>query len=63
MTCDEFKSRTERGLLILDGATGSNLRLAGMPLRDCMRRASKASSISVTRLGAADSIPRLSEVE
>ena len=32
MTCDEFKSRTERGLLILDGATGSNLRLAGMPV-------------------------------
>ena len=36
--------------------------MAGMPLKDCMRRASKASSISVTRLGAAGSIPTLSEV-
>ncbi len=37
--------------------------MAGMPLKDCMRRASKASSISVTRPGAADSIPCLTEVE
>ncbi|MBR0367939.1 MAG: ribokinase [Clostridia bacterium] len=37
--------------------------MAGMPLKECMRRASKASSLSVTRLGAADSIPALSEVE
>ena len=36
--------------------------MAGMPLQDCMRRASRASSISVTRLGAAGSIPSLSEV-
>ena len=37
--------------------------MEGMPLKECMRRASKASSISVTRLGAADSIPCLVEVE
>lgn len=37
--------------------------MAGMPLQKCMRRASKASSISVTRPGAADSIPALAEVE
>lgn len=36
--------------------------MAGEPLADCMRRASKASSISVTRPGAADSIPRQCEV-
>ena len=36
--------------------------MADMPLQDCMRRASRASSISVTRLGAAGSIPGLSEV-
>ena len=37
--------------------------MSGMPLEDCMRRASRASAISVTRPGAADSIPRLEEVE
>lgn len=37
--------------------------IEGMPMQDCMRRASKASSISVTRPGAADSIPVRSEVE
>lgn len=37
--------------------------MAGETLQACMRRASKASSIAVTRLGAADSIPRLAEVE
>lgn len=37
--------------------------MAGMPLKECMRRASKASSISVTRLGAADSIPALAELD
>ena len=37
--------------------------LAGMPLQSCMRRASKASSISVTRPGAADSIPFADAVE
>ncbi len=36
--------------------------MAGMPLKDCMRRASRASSISVTRPGAAGSIPTLREV-
>lgn len=35
----------------------------GEPLQACMRRASKASSISVTRLGAADSIPFKRDVE
>ena len=37
--------------------------MAGMPIQDCMRRASQAAAISVTRLGAADSIPKLSEVQ
>ena len=36
--------------------------MKGMPLQECMRRASKASSISVTRLGAADSIPFQTEI-
>jgi len=37
--------------------------MAGEPLATCMRRASKASSISVTRHGAADSIPARDEVK
>ncbi len=37
--------------------------MAGLPLRDCMRRASRAAAISVTRPGAADSIPFLDEVD
>ena len=37
--------------------------MSGMPLQDCMRRASRASSISVTRLGAADSIPFRAELD
>lgn len=37
--------------------------MAGLPLQDCMRRASRAAAISVTRPGAADSIPALDEVE
>lgn len=37
--------------------------MEGQPLQQCMRRASLASSISVTRLGAADSIPDRREVE
>ena len=35
----------------------------GRPLAECMRRASMASAISVTRLGAAVSIPKRAEVE
>lgn len=31
LTVEEFHSRIENGLRLLDGATGSNLRLAGMP--------------------------------
>ena len=37
--------------------------MEGLPLKDSMCRASKASSISVTRLGAADSIPFATELE
>lgn len=36
--------------------------MQGMPLSECMRRAARAAAISVTRPGAADSIPRLEEV-
>ena len=36
--------------------------LEDLPLKECMRRASMASAISVTRPGAAGSIPALSEV-
>lgn len=35
----------------------------GMPLQSCMGRASRAAAISVTRLGAAASIPRKEECE
>ena len=35
----------------------------GRPLAECMRRASMASAISVTRMGAAVSIPKKEEVE
>ena len=35
----------------------------GCPLAECMRRASMAASISVTRAGAAGSIPTKEEVE
>ena len=31
--------------------------MEGMPLKDCMARASYAAALSVTRPGAADSIP------
>ena len=32
MTPSDFAARAKQGILILDGATGSNLRLAGMPV-------------------------------
>ena len=32
MTLNDFNARAQQGILILDGATGSNLRLAGMPV-------------------------------
>ena len=35
----------------------------GCPLAECTRRASMAASISVTRIGAAESIPTREEVE
>lgn len=37
--------------------------VSGLPLRTCMRRATMASAISVTRAGAAPSIPTSDEVE
>ena len=37
--------------------------MEGRTLQDCMRRASMASAISVTRAGAAPSIPEKEEVE
>ena len=36
---------------------------AGKPLRECMAQASLAAAVSVTRPGAADSIPRTDELE
>ena len=36
--------------------------MEGMPLKECMIRASKAAAISVTRPGAADSIPWAKEL-
>ena len=37
--------------------------LSGLPLPECLRRASVASAIAVTRLGAAKSIPEKEEVD
>ncbi len=37
-------------------------QIAGLPLKECMERASRASAISVTRPGAADSIPWAKEI-
>ena len=38
MTKQEFKELLEKGALILDGATGSNLRLMGMPAGVCTEK-------------------------
>lgn len=38
MTKQEFRKLLEKGLLILDGATGSNLRLMGMPAGVCTEK-------------------------
>ena len=35
MTKQEFRNLTERGIIILDGATGTNLQKAGMPAGVC----------------------------
>ena len=35
MTRSEFEALAAQGVLLLDGATGSNLRLAGMPVGVC----------------------------
>ena len=35
MTREDFSRLTEAGIVLLDGATGSNLRLAGMPVGVC----------------------------
>lgn len=35
MTREEFRRLTQRGILFLDGATGTNLQLAGMPTGVC----------------------------
>lgn len=35
MTKQEFQNLTEQGIVLLDGATGSNLRKAGMPVGVC----------------------------
>ncbi len=49
------------------GDTFTGYLVAGMtqnlPLEKCMERAAKAAAISVTRPGAADSIPRADEIE
>ena len=38
-------------------------QVAGLPLKQCMERAAKAAAISVTRPGAADSIPWEKELQ
>ena len=35
LTRDEFQVQVQNGLFLLDGATGSNLRSAGMPKECC----------------------------
>ena len=35
MTREEFRRLTEQGTIILDGATGTNLQKAGMPVGVC----------------------------
>ena len=35
MTREEFRKLTEKGAVILDGATGTNLQKAGMPVGVC----------------------------
>ena len=35
MTKQEFRSMTENGIILLDGATGTNLQKAGMPAGVC----------------------------
>ena len=35
MTLSDFQERLSQGVLVLDGATGSNMRLAGMPVGVC----------------------------
>lgn len=35
MTKQEFRELTEQGIVLLDGATGSNFRKAGMPVGVC----------------------------
>ena len=64
VTQEAFKVRAVDTTAAGDTYTGYFIAglMAGMPLQDCMRRASRASSISVTRLGAAGSIPTLCEV-
>ena len=35
MTCEEFRSMTEKGVVLLDGATGTNMMRQGMPRHCC----------------------------
>ena len=62
---DAFRVKTVDTTAAGDTFTGyfiSSL-IDGLPLKDCMCRASKASSITVTRLGAAESIPLSADLD
>ena len=68
--CDCVKQEAFRAKAVDTTAAGDTFTgyfisglMAGMTLKACMSRASKASSISVTRPGAAESIPSAEEVE
>lgn len=65
MTKEEFRKLTEN-ILILDGATGSNLMASGMPRGICTetwslttRMSFRISSVPISRLEARSSMLRL----
>lgn len=53
MNRQEFKALTEKGIVLLDGATGSNLRKAGMPVGICTEQWVYEHPEVITRLQSA----------
>ncbi len=47
MTREEFRRLTEQGAIILDGATGTNLQKAGMPVGVCPEQCSIPEMIGI----------------